>query len=83
MLDFVQWWDVVIDIETQFKFELNQEFEDFNVKIIIANYKYLSIYVILSRKITFPWHRMFLAQAGTRNYAVPDRAVQMAVTLSL
>ena len=28
----------------------------------------------LSRKITFQWRRTLLAQAGTRNYAVPNRA---------
>ena len=42
MFDFlIQWWDIVIDTETWFKFVLNQEFEDFTVKIIITNYKYL------------------------------------------
>ena len=50
MFDFLQWWDIVIDTETQFKFVLNQEFEDFNVKIIITNYKYLSTYVVLSER---------------------------------
>ena len=84
MFDFLQWWDIVIDTETQFKFLLNQEFKDFNVKIIITNYKYLSTYVVLSRRIKFQWHRTLLAQTGIRNYAVPaDGAAQMAVILSL
>ena len=42
-----------------------QEFKDFNVKIIITNYKYLTTYVVLSRKITFQRHRTLLAQTGT------------------
>ena len=62
MFDFLQWWDIVIDTETQFKFVLNQEFEDFNVKIIITNYKYLSTYVVLSRvgSLTLRLSRIYL-----------------------
>ena len=32
------------------------------MKIIITNYKYLSIYVVISRKITFQRHRTLLTQ---------------------
>ena len=62
----------VLVLASDAMFDFLQSMNLFAVMSFFIIYEILSL--SLSLKITFQWRRTLLAQAGTRNYAVPNRA---------